>query len=1255
VFHEAVAQLWCSRVRRVRFVLTSGFVASLLILVLYQPSHAQLTGPEPGLKDPVGSASNYQSLRADDLTEFNLDARIFEPHTYSIDNDNRYSAVLDIPPTTRLHSNPAFLLTASGHVSTQHRDDVVVADTYPCGSEPSNLCVRIRLMPGTSPRVVELGQLAVPSVFSAPPLIALAAGDLDQVPDAQGINHDEVAVAWASNVSADQAGVDVNLAVVNYASEKPVVTVLPKVLRAEFAPLAQFDPDQLFAVAMGDFAGDGQTELALAAITGQGRLLQLQIYGYSRASLASAPVLIKKSDTTFDFSDVLGTNIGFMPTISLVAGDFKGDGEKDELMLALNARFLPIGVTPFSRNFLQVIEVGGNLKPSLRAQAVTGTQKLEGLTNQTRIKAVAGLFGYDPGRGFGLYGRQVALAYNDRRLQSEPLAPQQLNIQTLLISKDLRTISFLQDEPLHLNNQAVDGSFDLVAGGLAVNGRMNDPTWSLAVSQLVNLQPNHIIDKVALIRPLGRELTVTDRSFRLVCSTCTPNPSANHLRWSLPADDFQGRSIRLGAPVHFRINNLINTDFALQEPPKHAYWDAKDQKVVNISRFPGIQTSLKTMAGQTFEGKSKDTSGFSIGGSVKVSAALSAQIGESNTIGFAKVSAEFANKTSYNYERNKDGYNSNYAERTVTEAAAAENDDVITGRVETFDIWRYRVLGVPKVTAQAHNPPREFDAYPFYEIVLPGPAMKFSAGGLDLDWYQPAHENGNILSYPAPTAGTFNPTDLGTFDIPCPHADKSRCNADGTLTVSEPIIAASQRFVNGASESITIDYGNKTGSGDSIKTEHKLANSTDVKVGVTVQAGGKENNVTKSGSVEVNFSAGGNWGNLKTTDVSTNNKTGITVGRTSIPSEKAYAFYPIFYSTKDGTIKVAHATDPLASNAGKSFWAGLYGKKADPALNLPLRFTRMGPIVNPTWIPNMDISRKQMRAFFLLNEKRNPITGHFDILNKTPMAGDKVRLSAQVYNYSTGVAFKDCEVKFSAVKYNPINNTESGPRVAIGTTRVSLEPRGHTAAQVIWDTTRFGPATGAASQPYRIYVRLNDNRAIAELYPPEDPNKVYGPGLPKGLDPAQNDEGFGYATVMQPAVAPPTTQALESPNTQAPAHLYLGSQPLKVGGAGEFTADAGLLVEQVGAQVPLRVQVCASHPTRDMADVVVFDGAPANGNVLAWKRVPVADGKQCDYAWFEWVPAVAGDHTLVAEVLQDQDDPYPGHNQASLNVEVAGP
>src|SRR5262249_44684592 len=129
--------------------------------------------------------------------------------------------------------------------------------------------------------------------------------------------------------------------------------------------------------------------------------------------------------------------------------------------------------------------------------------------------------------------------------------------------------------------------------------------------------------------------------------------------------------------------------------------------------------------------------------------------------------------------------------------------------------------------------------------------------------------------------------------------------------------------------------------------------------------------------------------------------------------------------------------------------------------------------------------------------------------------------------------------------------------------------------------------------------------------------KIYGMGLPTGLDPGQNNEGFGYATVMTPASAAPATESPTSAVAPAPLHLYLGSEPLKVGGlSGIMAGDTGRLVEQVGAQVPMRVQVCGSQPSRDIAVVVVFDGAPQKGKVIARNGCPILDGIQCNYAWF---------------------------------------
>jgi len=66
------------------------------------------------------------------------------------------------------------------------------------------------------------------------------------------------------------------------------------------------------------------------------------------------------------------------------------------------------------------------------------------------------------------------------------------------------------------------------------------------------------------------------------------------------------------------------------------------------------------------------------------------------------------------------------------------------------------------------------------------------------------------------------------------------------------------------------------------------------------------------------------------------------ITRAAINASQSYEFFPTVYTTLDGTIKVAHAVDPLASKSGKPFWAGIYGGKPDPALNLPLRFVQDG-------------------------------------------------------------------------------------------------------------------------------------------------------------------------------------------------------------------------------------------------------------------------------------------------------------------------
>ena len=257
-------------------------------------------------------------------------------------------------------------------------------------------------------------------------------------------------------------------------------------------------------------------------------------------------------------------------------------------------------------------------------------------------------------------------------------------------------------------------------------------------------------------------------------------------------------------------------------------------------------------------------------------------------------------------------------------------------------------------------------------------------------------------------------------------------------------------------------------------------------------------------------------------------------------------------------------------------------------------------------------------------------------LSRAPLDGDRVRLSVEVYNYSTAKSFQNCAVKFFAIKYDSDTDQELGARQQIGTTSISLGPLQHQPAQIVWDTKGFGPATGGGQQ-YRIYVDLNYDRKIDETYPPEDPNKDYDPNKNyptlnlKGVDPGQNDEGFGSETVMAKSAAP-----------QANA-FYVSPEPLAVEEPGGLFTGKSAIVESgvpsrmiVASGIPMRVRarVCDRAHSRDPVDVVLFDGDPAKGKLIGWKRTFVPDAAKCDSVWFDWTPGSAGEHTLDAEVLE---------------------
>jgi hypothetical protein len=145
------------------------------------------------------------------------------------------------------------------------------------------------------------------------------------------------------------------------------------------------------------------------------------------------------------------------------------------------------------------------------------------------------------------------------------------------------------------------------------------------------------------------------------------------------------------------------------------------------------------------------------------------------------------------------------------------------------------------------------------------------------------------------------------------------------------------------------------------------------------------------------------------------------------------------------------------------------------------------------------------------------------------------------------------------------------------------------------------------------------------------PDKSYASDLPKGLDPGQNDEGFGEATVIAP---PPPRSA----NHSQPATVSFGSTPLAMVWSGNLLTQN--VAAPAGIPVELTSQICASSDSREPVDLMVFDGNPSKGHVIAWKRIYVPNHNKCKRTRFSWTPT-RGLHQLTAIMAPNSAPPTP--------------
>jgi hypothetical protein len=1185
-----------------------------LVSSTQQPCPAPISSqPEPGAADPMGSPGAYLMFPDDELFVPGVapfaGGGEFLDYTYLPGGFLQNTGTVQFLGDTPDYSTPGGpqIRADAGRVTTQEYDQIVYVRRETLAVDLF-FADKNTTTPTYSTSTLDL--VAPPLADRAPNLddfLDVAVADLDKLPDANGNNHDEVVVVWASNDSGEPP-YDVNVMVLDYTSTPggsfaPSGTALAKTP----VPIVGLPEDEngntILGVTLGDFDEDGFNEIAVTHME-DAAALQLSLFRYQNDGQGNR-TLTFESQTMLSPPD---TESLFSGTVSITSGDLDGAG-KDEVIIAYETNLLEQAVLWYT---IYQLDSQSNVLQVVTGESVQTFQALP-----SRVQVEVGLFHFDPDNGYDFGRSQFALAWNN--------TSNNLTIRMFLVDSNFNVSQLIED------HDALTGGagprFSIAPGGYRGNGDTQQPAWAIA------------------FRAGTTEIAIFDSQDNSTYGYPVPAGQVSYpsLYMPLVAYDYDGDSLFLGAPVHIQAEGVINTDTVLYEPPKHAFYDSfaaaghnPTNQVINISRLGSFNLTTTDSSGTQLTSSSQDNSNWTIGGSAAVTAKASVEGGVPEV---ASVSISIADtaKIGYSYNSTSQETDSSYTSSTISHQGTTNADDWVAYRAQVFDIWRYRVYGTSVTDTQNNT------SNAYFDYVLPGPCEAFQNSGIDTDWYQPTHENGNILSYPF--LNQYVPPDVGSFPQP-----------DGT-TFDGTLASGPSATFGGSSSSHTLTFQSQQGSTTQKSYSHTLTESNDFDVTTSASADiDPATKVSASLSVDLNFNNSNSWSKTTTNGKTTNDINSVTLNVGGGETFYSYQFYPVIYTSQDGTLKSAFSVQ-IPPN---SFWYQYYGQLPDPALNLPQRFGWSSSCSQGTTdclTTNTWDSRKTIRGFDVLSATQNPVTQQYTPLPGIISEAQSVRLSVNVYNYSVSQSTGIFPVQFA---YS--STVTSNTPVIIGTTNMSLDPMAMNTAFIEWTPPSVSTESSNCFDNYQIIVTLdppdaqNPNGVVTETYESEQPNVLYPwtddtssnnntlPNPYYGLDPGQNNQGYAYVSVQSsasscnssdaadPRLVPKSIQALDTKKGKLTRKNVQGKM-------GEF--------------LRLRFRVKSDKPNDKVSHLLIYDGDPDKGGVLiADKRVHIGNPKGAA-VWFDWLPQRVGPHRLYARLLNRLDDPNHNNNQASLKVTVA--
>lgn len=1158
---------------------------------------------------------------------------------------------------------------AYGRVTDPEHDQAIVAglDANPFG----NVDIQVRSAddPGT---VVKSAQLKY-SLYWSIDGIDVAVGDLDRVVDENGYFHDEIVVIWGPMDTF--GGCNVQMVILDYNLNQIASVGMPGCTGH-------------VATTIGDFDADGELEFA-----GVSNDLGGEVYGKPGAPGLWGQVcnLIFDSPGHWHVSCLAALNAGNpdgFPSVDAAAGN----------IFALDNEHLIIATSPrvaSSVDYFRITVLGLDKDENYQTldwwnmwtskdPNISGTGSIPGVHE---VRVGTGLFLFNPDKGYEFGYRQIATAalgvssgnqtadvwFWDRIRSAE-------NPVGRVLAKGHTSISGKHTAKTSL---AV-GNFV----GHGTTGESDDPTMQAAVTYLHTTSDN-----------LADATKVTQRSavWKLVPPPTGSTTWSTTQAWSysmptnhgfdgydpiVVTEDYDGDSWRLGIPIHIVISSAPSYQSLLEEPPRHVDYlpvnpdnPAAGYEVINISGYKDFKIELKKSGSESISSEKTDSTAWSIGSGVDLSFDYSATV--KTMFGAEKITTSFSAETKidYSYEQTVKDITSKLGHASLTWTNSTDTDDQLDVVVQDTDIWRYPIIGFE--TNDPNNP------IGYYEVTIPGSSYDTQDGGKQHDWYAPLHVNENVLSYPQNLSGDLPwlPEDVGSFQVPTFNPDGTPVVDDDGNPVMKTVTGLMSKQVayswDGNEHTQDMEFSTESGTTHDKEFNGTLSEAVDIGIGISntmkVPIPGMRTEMDMSFKGDINFNNSNSWGGEQVSSTTLSKSSGVKFFAPAISSYDqegaSYRYTSALYSTSSGGgLKVAHTILDLIT-APQDWWVRQYGRKPDPALNLPFLFTHHDPDsqhANIDWWTlkteeddYLDI-RHQMRGFFMRNNYVDPVTGNYELISGSPEDGDIVRLCVRVHNLSLSTRTTG---DFNAHFYSYLWDTDGGVQVSdpvlIGVVKVAslngLPTTNGTSMREVcvpWDTTGASHVN-KTTIGYRFKVKLDEENVVDEIHELENADGTEALG-------GNNFGRWPWSVaimVTTPAEASLASRRMKLINgvvqEEAPPQMVMGENNLRFKGRNGFLGTGAVQLKE-GETYAVRAHFVSDAPYSGNVWVAFYDGRPNEGG----KRIglELARGVRAgdNYVWAHWTPQGRGEREVRAYIFHRVSSANRLGSDTARTVSVVG-